>query len=935
MQNDKWEKIIDVFNSALEVKESERRAFVEMQLNDDDESKNEVLELLESHEEAEGFIDEPPAQLAAELFSEDKNSSLGKQIGVYKIEKQIGHGGMGTVFLGIRADKEFEQKVAIKLLKRGMDTDEIIQRFKYERQILAELTHPNIAKLLDGGTTDDGLPYFVLEYVEGISISDYCDKNELSLTERLKLFRQVCDAISYAHQNLVVHRDIKPSNILVTHEGIPKLLDFGIAKVLQTDSDTPNLTVAGERLMTPKYASPEQVKGEQITTASDVYSLGVLLYELLTGTLPYNLNLKSPKQIEQIISEKEPTLPSKVKSEDRKVESDFPINSTLENENVETKSVAETSKPKPKSPIFNFQSSIFKGDLDNIALMALEKESQKRYTSVDDFSADIGRYLNGLPIVARKNTFVYRASKFVKRHKLGVAVASLFAILLIGFAINSTIQANRIAKEQKRSEQVLAFMRDIFKGNDPSNAGGKDISARELLDRGVVKIESELNSQTDVQAELLDTVGQVYTSLGLYDKAETLLTKALEKRRKFFGDGSDEVAETLLNLSDVQRLKANFVEANKSLVESLKIRQNLHGEKSAEVLNAKQQFVSLLSDEKKREESQKIAKETVELSKQIHGAESIETAKSLRELAMTLTNKPEEAEKFGREALAINRKVNSDANGETIETLNSLSKVLFYLRRDFDEAEKLLDESLVMSQKVYGKNHPQVSSVHKIRAWLFEQKKDFPVSIDSWQKALAVEEKLYGVNHPNIATTLNSIGANYFNSKKIEKAEETWQKALKIRQKSLGEEHPEVTWVISNLALLEFERKDYKKAEKLFSESLRIQKKGMPANHPQIGYSMVGLGKTVLKEKRAVEAEKLLREGIEIVNNSVDQYSWNSEEAENALGYSLFLQKKYDEARKKLKTSYEKIKEKNGVESEKTVLAKKRLMELSKAKVEN
>jgi eukaryotic-like serine/threonine-protein kinase len=354
------------------------------------------------------------------------------RLGNYKIIKEIGRGGMGAVYLAERADEQYQKRVAIKLIKRGMDTDSVLRHFRNERQILANFDHPNIARLFDGGMTESGLPYFVMEYVEGVPLDEYCDAHALSITERLKLFREVCAAVSYAHRHLVIHRDIKRSNILVTAEGLPKLLDFGIAKILQQgDGAEPLATMTGLRLMTPEYASPEQVRGEAVTTASDVYSLGVVLYELLTGQLPYRFASHSPNDMARAITEQEPTRPS----------------------------TAVGSNRGQQSEIINHK--LLRGDLDNIVLMALRKEPVRRYRSVEQFSEDIQRYLEARPVVARKDTIPYRAGKFVRRNRAVTAAGALVLLSLVGGIITATWQAHRAKAEQARAERRFNDVRQL------------------------------------------------------------------------------------------------------------------------------------------------------------------------------------------------------------------------------------------------------------------------------------------------------------------------------------------------------------------------------------------------------------------------------------------------------------------------------------------
>jgi eukaryotic-like serine/threonine-protein kinase len=415
---ERWQKVKELFDAALELAPEERARYLEETSAGDADLRREVEQLLAAHAEAGTFIDRPAVQDATDLFAGD--AQLGQRIGPYKIVRLLGRGGMGSVFLGLRDDDQFQKRVAIKLVKRGMDSEEVLRRFRGERQILASLDHPNIARLLDGGVTPEGLPFFVMEYIEGEPIDQYCDRMDLGVTEHLELFRKVCSAVQYAHQNLVVHRDIKPGNILVTADGAPKLLDFGIAKLLQPDlfPQTVLPTQTGLRLMTPEYASPEQVRGENVTTASDVYSLGVLLFQLLTGRLPYRLDSRIPTEIERAICEVEPKRPS----------------TAIDGDAMSS----ETRKLQRR----------LAGDLDNIVLMALRKEAQRRYASVEQLAADIRRHLEGLPVVARPDTFSYRASKFVRRNRLPIAASILVFLSLVGGIIATTWQA-RIARTQR------------------------------------------------------------------------------------------------------------------------------------------------------------------------------------------------------------------------------------------------------------------------------------------------------------------------------------------------------------------------------------------------------------------------------------------------------------------------------------------------------
>jgi serine/threonine protein kinase/tetratricopeptide (TPR) repeat protein len=454
---ERWHEIKDKLDAVLKLAPEQRPAYLDQVSTADPELRRELESLIASHEQAgTDFLNVPPPQAAADpsapnnLNPDHREPMIGRRLGTYEIVEQIGAGGMGEVYRAIRADDQYRKQVAIKLVRAGQNSDFVIRRFKNERQILASLDHPNIARLLDGGTTEEGVPYLVMELIEGQPITEYCDSRNLPIVERLKLFTSVCSAVQYAHQRLIVHRDIKPSNILVTHEGMPKLLDFGIAKIVDTDSGTGPATLTIFRALTPGYASPEQVKGEPITTVSDVYALGVVLYELLTGQHPYSAPGSTPHQIARAVCEVDPEKPSTVV---RRTEGSPSPGGRTTVRSGTTVPLGESSADR--------LSKRLSGDLDNIVLMALRKEPERRYASVDKFAEDLRRHLANLPVFARKDTAGYRISKFVARHKAGVA-ATAAAIIILIVGIVATLREAQIAREQAsiaRSQRARAEAR--------------------------------------------------------------------------------------------------------------------------------------------------------------------------------------------------------------------------------------------------------------------------------------------------------------------------------------------------------------------------------------------------------------------------------------------------------------------------------------------
>ena len=512
---------------------------------------------------------------------------IGRRIGPYQVVREIGRGGMGAVYLAVRADEQFEQRVAIKLIKRGMDTDEIIRRFRNERQILANLRHPNIATLLDGGTTDDGLPYFVMDYVEGVPVDQYCDLHRLSIRNRLKLFRTICSVVHFAHQNLVVHRDIKPGNITVNAEGIPILLDFGIAKLLHPE--LPAETITGQRPMTPEYASPEQVRGEPITTASDIYSLGILLYKLLTGHQPYRFTSGLLQEIIQVICTQDPEKPSTAISRSVQLpgeSSDTPFMLTPE-------TVSKNRDDEPEK-----LRRVLSGDLDTIVLKAMQKDPQRRYESVDQFSEDIRRYLEGLPVIAQSDTVAYRAAKFIRRHKPGVAAATLIAVALVGGMVATRWEARIAERERARAVKRFNQVRQLansfmFEIHDAiANLPGSTPARNLLVKRAMEYLDSlsrEAGNDPALQSELATAYQKMadvqgnpfYANLGDSTGALSSYRKALAIRERLASADPKnakvhrDLATTYDSVGDMMWATGELAGALENYRKSLEVRKEL------------------------------------------------------------------------------------------------------------------------------------------------------------------------------------------------------------------------------------------------------------------------------------------------------------------------------------------------------------------------
>jgi eukaryotic-like serine/threonine-protein kinase len=560
----RWQRIDELFTAALKREGTERDAFIAQSCQGDDALRQEIESLLKAHTDATGFMQSTMFNEAVELITEsDENRDPQERIGPYKLVKEIGRGGMGAVYLAARDDLG-GRRVALKLVKRGMDTDFILHRFYNERITLSGLDHPNIARLIDGGATGDGLPYFAMDYIEGLSIDEYCDTHRLSTAERLQLFCKVCSAVQYAHQHLVVHRDLKPGNILVTPDGNPKLLDFGIAKLLGDEGLAATVTSLTLRIMTPDYASPEQVRGEVVTTSSDVYSLGVLLYELLSGHSPYHFESRSPDEIAQAITNKEPEKLSRVISRVERVTTGKRAGTT-----ITLKSVSETREGHPEK-----LRRRLRGDLDNIVSKALRKEPARRYVSVAEFSEDIRRHLEGLPVIARRDTFGYRAGKFIRRNKIAVGAGVVAALLLAAgiFAIGweaHVAKAQRATAERRLDDVRKLAHRMLFDYSDSIKdlAGSTPVREKMVGDalEYVDRLAKEAAGDPSLQRELAAAYEKVASVQAVYRSLGRTIAAAIEGSRKALriretivaADPADVSAQT--DLANSYRIFSNLL----------------------------------------------------------------------------------------------------------------------------------------------------------------------------------------------------------------------------------------------------------------------------------------------------------------------------------------------------------------------------------------
>ena len=872
MDAKRWEQVQSIFDAALDRPPAERKAFVREACAGDEPLFDEVMSLLASddspHSLLEGF--------AVDAIGLSEAPSLtGKRIGHYVITEALGIGGMGAVYVAERADGQFDQRVALKLIKRGMDSDAILKRFHAERQILARLDHPNIARLLDGGVSDAGLPFFTMEYVEGERIDEYCDNNRLSIDERLRLFRTVCSAVQYAHNNLVVHRDLKPSNILVTEDGTVKLLDFGIAKVVtEEDGDAESgITRTGARIMTPAYASPEQVRGETVTTASDVYSLGVILYEILAGQRPYGDVDSTPGELEKAISDSVPDKPSRAL-----VKADHATSTT-------TSEISEKRSAHPQQ-----LRRLLSGDLDNICLMALRKEPERRYNSAAHLMDDIDRHLKGRPVSARPDTVAYRFQKFMRRNRVAVGVAGgvmLVIAAVIGFYTTRLAdERDRARLEAEKAAQVSEFLVELFSVADPDESRGEEITARELLDRGALRINEELSEQPAVRSTMLNVIGRVYTGLGSYAAADSLLREALAIRVALHGDNHLDVAESIEQVSRVA-----YETGNLTLADSLNRR-------------------------------------TLEIRRAHLQGDHPQLALSLNDvgwLAYELDSM-EVAERYHTEALEMRRRLFGEEHEDVAESLNNLAVVYARTGR-IEEAEQLYREALAIRRRVLGEYHRMVSFSLNNLAVVMEDQRRLDEAIELYRGALAIDEKVLGPNHPSLATTCINLARTLGKAGDLDEAERLIRRSLEL-DRQRGENHQYVAYDYKELARVVHKRGDIEEAERLFREALRIFRVTLPESHAYVVSVKLSLAAVMIEQGKAADAEPIIIESMDAWTAAYGSDFWRVAMARSTLGWCLYSQGKYEEAEAELLVAYDRLLESRGTKEPRTIKAAQRLVML-------
>ncbi|MEO6528172.1 MAG: serine/threonine-protein kinase [Gemmatimonadaceae bacterium] len=920
---ERFRRIDEIFDEALDLGTVDREALIARMCADDEGLRTEVHELLAAHDRSAGFLESPAAELIAELLADGPADApaLPERAGPFRIVRELGHGGMGVVYLAERESEGFRQRVALKLIRHFGRSDVLVQRFVEERRILAMLEHPGIARFIDGGMTAEGHPWFAMELVEGEPIDAWCDARRLGIDARLALFAGVCAAVQYAHEHLVIHRDLKPSNILVTTDGQLKLLDFGIAKLLdplRTLDESPE-THTGLRALTPEYAAPEQVRGTIVSTATDSYALGVLLHLLLTGTRPYEVRGLSPAELERMVCEVEPPRASAAVEARGAASGDARARAAARGETPER------------------LERLLRDDLDVIIAKALRKDPARRYSSAAALRDDLHRWHTGRPVLARPDSAGYRLRKFVGRNRAAIVVSATLLALLMGAATRERTLRSRAEAEASKARAVQEYIVSVFDVADPfawPEQRGADVTARALLDRGARRIDSALVAQPEVQAELRGVLGRVYAKLGLASEAVPQLERSLRQRRALYGPRHVAVAEAMDQLGDALRAQSKMNEAEPLLRSALAMRRELLGDRASATAESLDHLATLLQDRTRYDEAEPLFREALDVRRSLLGNDDPAVASSLTNLGLLLFLRGayDRAEPLQREALAIQRRRLGETHPLTAQTLNNLAQVQ-QLRGHIDDAEALFRRALAAKRKTLGDAHPSVTvNMNNLAFLLLTEKNEVQEAELLAREALRLDRRIFGPRHAYVASSLTTLGYVLTAKGELDDAETAHRDALSIKQSLFGARHASVarsmvniggvqyekgrlddailsyregttqlrellgdthpTYLVSSVSLARAlgdrgeggERAD---AERSLREALRKLDPTKPAQYAAAVSARVGLGRILMADHRAPEATVTLERALETSLARYGKDHWRTAEARLALGECL------------------------------------------------
>lgn len=827
MDRARLKQIQSLFLEAVDLSEPERTSFLETACRGDNALRVEVLAMLEEDARDGSVLDGNVTRVARALIGALPENLPSMEFGAYRLLTVLGEGGMGAVYLAKRDD--LGSLAAIKILRDAWLSPSRRERFIREQRTLAQLSHPSIARLYDADTLPDGTPWFAMEYVEGQSLTEYCRVRKSSVNERLRLFRLVCEAVQYSHGHAIIHRDLKPSNILVKSDGSIRLLDFGIAKQLENLDQPADQTRSELRLMTPAYAAPEQIRGERVGTFTDVYALGVILYELLAGRLPFDLSTCTPAEAERTILDQEP-----------------------EKLSVAARSVDASSW----------------ADLDVLCFTAMHKDIQRRYRSAEALIRDVDHYLRAQPLEARPDTLQYRFSKFIARNRPAVISVALglaaLTALIVFFTVRLASARNTAQATAIRLQRVQQLMLNLFEGGDRAGTPAEGLRVITLLDRGVKEAQT-LKGEPEVQAELYETLGGIYQKLGNLSQADSLLQSALQQRRALLGSGHLAVGESYVALGLLRVAQARFDEAEKLIRAGLANTIQAKPRDDRAIAKATAALGKVLEARGSYDKAIPVLEEAVRLQS---GPNSpmLERADTLKELADThfYAGHYDTCNDLTQRTLTMHRQILGERHPLVADDLINLGAVQFERAR-YVEAESFYRQALDINKAWYGEDHPETASALSMlgRALVFQGR--YGEAVELVERALAIQERVYGPMHPRVANVLNELGTVALQRGRLDEAESRFRRMMEVYKSAYGVHHYLYVLALANLASVYLARNDFAQAEPMFEEVVSGYTQTLSANHLYTGIAQIKLGRALSGQKHYAEAEQHLLAGYQIL----------------------------------------------------------------------